>query len=233
MILGEVHDNPDHHRFQAEAVRELAPQAIVFEMFDDAAAARLKGIDRTDAVALEAALDWNARGWPDLAQYAPIFSASGAATIFGGALPRDDVRRAIDDGAAAVFGAEAARFGLDLPLDPKEQSDREAGQLTAHCDALPEAMLPGMVEAQRLRDAGLARAVVRAIEATGGSVVVITGNGHARRDWGIPTVLTTAAPEISVTAFAQLEATPEGSPPFDQWRITPPAPREDPCAAFR
>ncbi len=63
------------------------------------------------------------------------------------------------EGAAAVFGAAAARFGLDAPLPEDEQAAREAEQAEAHCGALPAEMLPGMVEAQRLRDAALARAV--------------------------------------------------------------------------
>ena len=41
-----------------------------------------------------------------------------------------------------------------------EQAAREAEQMAAHCDALPEDILPGFVEAQRLRDAALAEDVL-------------------------------------------------------------------------
>ena len=105
--------------------------------------------------------------------------------------------------------------------------------MEAHCDALPEDILPGMVEAQRLRDAALARAVLAAMAETGGPVAVITGNGHARRDWGLPRMLARAAPDLTLVSIGQFEAPPEDDPPFDLWLVTTPAPRDDPCAAFR
>ena len=40
-ILGEIHDNPDHHRVQAEAVAEIAPAALVFEQLTADQAARV------------------------------------------------------------------------------------------------------------------------------------------------------------------------------------------------
>jgi uncharacterized iron-regulated protein len=94
-------------------------------------------------------------------------------------------------------------------------------------------MLPAMVAVQRLRDAALARAVVRALAATGGPVAVITGNGHARRDWGLPRVLARVAPEARVHVLLQGEedVVPEGG--HDEVVFAPAAPREDPCAAFR
>lgn len=233
MILGEVHDNPAHHVFQAEAIDALSPAAVVFEMFGPDGVAALRGVDLDDAEAVSAALDWDKSGWPDFSIYAPVFAAVGVAAIYGGAVPRDDVRRAIGEGAAVVLGEDAAMLGLDRRLDDDELSLRKDGQMEAHCDALPVEMLGGMVEAQRLRDAGLARAILDALQETGGPVAVITGNGHARTDWGIPVYLRVARPELEVVSIGQLEAQPEDIPPFDHWRITAPAAREDPCAAFR
>jgi uncharacterized iron-regulated protein len=164
--------------------------------------------------------------------YAPLFTAAPAARIVGGALPRAEVRRAVTEGAAAVFGPDAGRFGLDRPLPAAEQAAREADQATAHCDALSEEMLPGMVAAQRLRDAALARAALEAWRRTGGPVAVITGAGHADRERGIPAALAEAAPGLSVLSIGQFEAPPADPPPFDLWLVTEPAEREDPCAAF-
>jgi uncharacterized iron-regulated protein len=233
VILGEIHDNPAHHLFQAEAIRSLDPSAVVFEMFGPDGAEALAGVDLTDAAAVDQALGWEDSGWPEFGMYAPIFEALGDAAIFGGARPRDDVRRAMSEGAAQVFGDGAESLGLDRPLPEDEQAAREAEQMAAHCDALPAEMLPGMVQAQRLRDAALADTILRALDATGGTVAVITGNGHARRDWGIPTYLSAARAELAITTVGQFEAEPQGDVPFDHWRVTAPAEREDPCAAFR
>lgn len=233
VLLGEVHDNPAHHHLQAQAVAAQRPAALVFEMLTPEQAARATPDLRDDEQALGAALGWAGSGWPDFAMYAPIFAAAPGARIYGGALDRAAVRRAFAEGAAAVFGAEAARYGLDQPLAAQDQVAREVLQQEAHCNALPPEMLPGMVAAQRLRDAVLARAVVQALAETGGPVAVITGTGHVRRDHGIPAALAMAAPEVAVLAVGQLEADPGVDAPFDLWVVTDPVDRPDPCTAFR
>ncbi len=232
VILGEVHDNPIHHANQTAAVGAIGAKALVFEMLTDAQALQVRPQFLVSEEALEGALGWSESGWPDFAMYYPIFVAAKDLSYFGGALPRDEVRRAVGEGAAAVFGDGSTMFGLDLPLPEEEQLVREAGQLEAHCDALPEAMLGGMVEAQRLRDAALARAVIAAFQETGGPVAVIAGAGHARTDWGVPAALALAAPELTVLSIGQMEAPPEGEPPYDLWLVTEPAERDDPCAGF-
>lgn len=231
-MLGEVHDNLTHHAHQAYAVQALRPRALVFEMLTPEQAAKVTPANRNDAVALGAAMGWADSGWPDFAMYHPIFTAAPEARIFGADLPQQDVRRAMTEGAAAVFGAEAARYGLAAVLPAADQAAREAEQDDAHCNALPADLLAGMVQAQRLRDAALARAVVQAMEATGGPVAVITGTGHARRDRGVPAALGLAAPDLSVLAIGQLESDPGPDAPYDLWLVTDPVDRGDPCAAF-
>ncbi|MGY6412285.1 MAG: ChaN family lipoprotein [Alkalilacustris sp.] len=236
VVLGEVHDNPEHHAWQAEAVADLQPTALVFEMLLPEQAEAVTPELRADADALGAALGWEARGWPDFAMYHPIFTAAPDAVVFGADLPRDIVRAAISEGAAAMFSQafdeNPAAFGLDRPLPPDMQATRETLQDAAHCHALPAALLPGMVEAQRLRDAAIARVAIHAHMVTGGPVAVITGTGHARTDWGVPAAVALAAPELVVHSVGQLEAAPEDDPPFDTVRVTAPAERDDPCAAF-
>lgn len=233
VLLGEIHDNPAHHTRQAEAIAALSPKAVVFEMLSPEQAALLAGGIPQDATEAAALLDWATSGWPDYAMYHPVFLASRDAAIYGAALPRDQVRAAVFGNAADLFGAEAAQFGLDQPLPTQEQSEREAMQMSAHCDALPADMLPGMVAAQRLRDAHFARVTLQALAETGGPVAVITGNGHARKDWGMPVYLAAAAPEARVITLGQFEDTPDPDAPFDVTLSAPPAERPDPCLAFR
>ncbi len=239
VILGEVHDNPIHHVNQARIVAELQPMALVFEMVTADAARKVTPDIRENAVQLDAALGWAASGWPDFAMYYPIFVAAPEAAIFGGALPRDEVREAIGDGAAAVFGGSAPLFGLDQPLPEEQLAARIQLQQDAHCGALPTEMLPGMVEAQRLRDAALARASVAALAhaqaSGGGPVVVITGNGHAREDWGMPAALRTyfaaTGQDVDIRTLAQFESADETGA-FTSTIATEPADRDDPCKAF-
>lgn len=231
VIMGEVHDNPAHHAVQAEVLAALAPRAVVYEMLTEAQAERVTPALARDPAALSEVLNWADSGWPDFAMYAPLFAAVPEARVLGAAMPREAARAVMTEGMEAVFGAQAQLYGLTAPLPPTEQSEREAAQMQAHCNALPETMLPTMVDIQRLRDAALARAAIRALEETGGPVAVITGNGHARRDWGVPVYLARVQPGLTVFALGQSEAgSTEG--PFDLMLDAPPVDRPDPCAAF-
>jgi uncharacterized iron-regulated protein len=231
VILGELHDNPTHHAHQARAVATLAPKALVFEMLRPEAAQKMPDT-LPDAATLGQIFGWEAAGWPDFSMYYPIFTAAPTARVYGAEVPRTEARRAMSEGPIAVFGPEAAAYGLTGPLPPDDQSAREAEQAKAHCDALPPDLLPAMVDVQRLRDAALARAVVQAMADTGGPVAVITGNGHARRDQGLAQPLARVAPDLSLLAIAQFEETAPAAPPFDLWLLTPTIPRDDPCAVF-
>ncbi len=231
LILGEFHDNPHHHTRQAEIVADVEPKALVFEMLTTAQAARHN--PGADAATLENAFGWADSGWPDFSMYYPIFAAAPDARVFGAGVPRDVARQAMTDGVAFAFGIGAGAYGLTTPLDPAKQGAREAFQMAAHCDALPLEMLPAMVDIQRLRDAELAKMAIRAFQLTGGPVVVITGNGHARTDWGMGPYLERVEPDISVLAVGQSE---DGAPPqgtFDLVLDSPSVPRDDPCAVFK
>ena len=226
-VLGEVHDNPLHHAEQARLVAEIAPTALVLEMLTPVQAAAAMAVDRTDADALSAATGWADSGWPDFALYAPIFAAAPAARIVGAAVPRDDLVAVMQGGAAEVPDA------LPLPdLTTAELATLAEEQAAAHCGKLPAEMLPGMVSAQRLRDAAFGGAAVAAFDATGGPVVLITGTGHARTDVGAPAAIRAARPDVTVWSLGQLEGEADPEAPFDAVNVTPVQDRPDPCAAF-
>ena len=233
VFAGEVHDNPDHHDRQAALVREVAPRALVFEMIapEDAPTVNRMRREGAGAEAIAAALDWASSGWPDFALYYQVIAAAGDAPVFGAQTARPALRKAVREGAAAAFGTAAERYGLDRPLPEADQAAREARQQEAHCNALPAEMMPGMVEAQRLRDALLAQQVEAALETPGdGPVVVITGNGHADRRWGAPALL---PPDLDLFVYGQFEeALPDRADAFDAFAITPAAERDDPCAGL-
>lgn len=238
VVIGEVHDNPHHHRNQARAVAALKPGAIVFEMLTPELAANVTAENRNDPDALSQALEWEARGWPDFLMYFPIFSAAPDAAIIGGGTPKDVVRRATIEGAATAFGDGSAIFGLDQGYADDVQTELENEQKAAHCDALPLEVLPGMVEAQRLRDAAIAQASLAAVfeshaRASTGPVIVIAGNGHARSDFGVPSLLEKLPEQFSVLSIGQFESDPMDPPTFDFWIVTEGVERADPCEAFK
>lgn len=230
VFLGEVHDNPAHHEHQVAALLAIKPKAVVFEMLTAEIAKKVTPELLGNKDKLDAALDWANSGWPSFDMYFPVFVASAEAAIYGAQVPRDAaIAAAMGGDVAASFGARAQEFGLLEDLPAEQQAEREAMQLASHCNALPEEMLPGMVLAQRMRDAALARAATEALEATGGPVAVITGNGHARTDWGAAALM---GEGVSVLSVGQFENAAEGPQPFDLWLVTEAAERDDPCAAF-
>ncbi len=229
VVIGEIHDNPAHHATQARLVAEIAPKAIVFEMLTEEQARRIPPGRLPPEAELKRILGWDTSGWPDFSVYYPIFAAAPGARIYGAGLPREAAREVARKGVPPQI---ARRFGLDRSLPPVEQAAREAFQREAHCNALPEEMLPTMVALQRLRDAMLAEAALEAYRETGGPVVVITGNGHARRDRGMPALLKRVAPELEIHVIGQTENGVPLAGAFDEILSAPPPEREDPCAAF-
>ncbi len=242
VVLGEVHDNRVHHARQARLVRQLRPQGIAFEMVPGASEEGIQ-VFLTEGGARGAigpAIGWNRMGWPDWKTYAPVFEAAPGAYIAGGGALRSEIRLAIEDGAASAYGAGASNLGLDRPLEPAVQIELEDEMIAAHCNKLPRPAAAGMVEGQRLRDARFATATLRALSRGGGGrAVLITGNGHARNDRGVPAYLRLTKPEVKVLSVGMIELTPgadaaaaaEGLP-FDYIWLSDPAKRTDPCISF-
>lgn len=241
VVLGEVHDNPVHHARQARLVRALAPGGLAFEMVPEGseegiAVFRAQGGRPAE---IGPAIGWEHMGWPDWEHYAPIFEAAPAAYVAGGGVARAKVREAARLGAAAAWGAGAAAAGLDRPIDAALRRELEDEMIAAHCDRLPREVAAAMVEAQRFKDARLAAAVLRARRLGGERVVLITGNGHARSDRGVPAYLARLAPELKVMSVGMIEG-PVGADPLAEARSLPydfvwfsaPHRRGDPCAAL-
>ncbi|WP_424927409.1 ChaN family lipoprotein [Amaricoccus tamworthensis] len=236
VVLGEVHDNPGHHENQARIVEELQPGALVFEMIDQEDEDLVNDLRKAGAgrAKLAEALDWENSGWPDFDYYAAILEAAPFARVFGAGQSPEDIRTAATEGAAKAFGVHSATYGLEQPFSEADQKLRELEMMESHCNALPEVMLPGMVEVQRFRDAGLADAALWARNHVGedGRVVVITGSGHADARFGAPALMRLAEPEVSVLTLGQGEGPQPEDREFDAWMTAPAPDRDDPCDAF-
>lgn len=239
VVLGEVHDNPVHHARQARVVRALAPRGIAFEMVPERSEEGVQVFLAQGGARDEIgpAIGWERIGWPDWQMYAPVFAAAPGAYVAGAAPASAEIRQAVAKGAAAAWGQGAARVGLDRPLDAALRRALEDEMIAAHCDRLPREAAGAMVEAQRFKDARFAEAVLRALERGGRPAVLITGNGHARSDRGVPAYLARLAPELEVASVGMIELRPGSTPeaaaqglPFDYVWFSAPHAREDPCA---
>lgn len=250
VLLGEKHDNADHHRLQAWLVRALTESgrrpALAFEMLGteqqaavDAALAREPG--NPDAIAQ--AVDWAHSTWPAWEFYRPIFAAGleRGLRIVAANMPRAQTKALVMNGLSALPPELVTQLGLDTPVPEEIARVMRAEMFQAHCAAMPEERMQPMVLAQRARDAQMAERLHASD--TGEGAILITGSGHARTDRGIPTHLARLAPGQRVRSVAFVEVLPEkhqppdyaasfgpGPLPFDYLWFTPVAQREDPCA---
>jgi uncharacterized iron-regulated protein len=239
VLLGEKHDNADHHRLQAWVVRELVAAgrrpAVAFEMFradQGEAIARHLAAAPGDAHGLGEALDWRRSGWPPWSMYEPIAGAALEARLplVAANLSQAATASIRRGGVSALEAATVTRLGLDRPL-PDELRARMATEIhDAHCGQLPERALDGFIAVQRARDAHMAAALR---DAGGDGAVLITGTGHVRRDMGVPRSLPAA--EVVSLAFLEVTAGTTAVPalPFDYVWFTPRVDDRDPCERFR
>ena len=253
VLIGEKHDNPDHHRLQAWLVERMIQGgrrvAVAFEMFavdqGPAIAAYLRDNPR-DAKGLGAAVEWPKSGWPDWDQYRPIAQAAldAGLPVAAADLARGTVRAIGRQGEGALAPDARARLGELRPADAIKTAMAEEMR-KSHCNMLSDAVAEKMVVVQRARDAHMA---VSIIEAAAGpdldGAVLISGAGHARTDHGVPEFLRRMAPGREVLSIGLVESYPDrrtpddyaqdhGAPslPFDFVWFTPRFDATDPCQA--
>ncbi len=249
-LLGEVHDNPEHHALRARLVGALATRgvhpAVVFEQFDldHEAALRATQTPGTDAETLADAGQLDRRGWR-WPLHKPIVEAALRAGL---PIHAGNLSRAAIDVAERSSQKPDARWYTRLRA--ARWSETQARELhdeiaDSHCGQLPASVVPRLVLAQRIRDAAMAQALVD--DATADGAILIAGNGHVRADLGAPIYLhapglpDASAPSLSI---GFVEVTPEEAQQpdfprgladpgeFDYLWITAKATREDPCADF-
>jgi uncharacterized iron-regulated protein len=253
VLLGERHDNPDHHMLQAEVLRSLIAvgrrPAVGFEMLglDDASIiARHLAAAPKNAAALGRAVNWNQRGWPDWAMYQPIAEAALQAKlrIVATNLPLSTARKMTRDGLAALEPRVIRELGLDEPPPEPVFASMAADIRDAHCGHAPEQSLKAMVDVQRARDAQMAQSLIAAGDPDG--AILVAGAGHVRNDYGIPVYLGAKAARKRTVSIAFVEVDtqktepqsyalpyPDGRLPFDYVWFTPRVDDEDPCEKFK
>lgn len=232
LLLGETHDNPEHHRLQLRILQTRldagARPALLMEQFDNDQQA---AIDQARKAGKDLAPLM--RGW-DWALYRPLVALADSTRIplRAANLPRGATRPVVREGYATLAAGEAQRLALEAVWDAARQNYMTDAIEASHC---------GQVSPQ-LRDATLADSALGQLDQ---GVVFILGRGHARRDVGVPRYLEARRPGTRVlsigfvevdagrTAPAQYENERVGGiAPYDILWFTPRAERPDPCLAF-
>jgi uncharacterized iron-regulated protein len=243
VLLGEVHDNAAQHRLRLDVLRRAFAAgwrpALVMEQFDverqaDIDRARREQprdaqhlIDRATTRAARPGEGWN---WAFYKPYVAL-ALEYDVPLLAANLATADTRRIVRGGLDASFdGQRLAALGLDRPIAVDWQQAQEREIDRGHCGALPATLWPRMAQAQFARDAVMAD-VLRRHAAHG--AVLLAGNGHVRRDLGVPRWLEAEAPRVFALGLLERGDTHTTPAAFDATLRTEAAERPDPCAGFK
>ncbi|MEO4046130.1 ChaN family lipoprotein [Pseudomonas sp. CAU 1711] len=182
LLVGEQHDNPDHHALQLWLSRMLSarrPQgSVLMEMLAPSQQARVEQVqvatragrppaDAFAALAWQPGWDWSLYGalvQHELRQPYPLLSAN---------LDRAEIMRIYQarptlQGRAATAQAVQDKLRADI---------RES-----HCGLLPDTQLPAMLAVQQQRDRRMAERLAAAPQ----PAMLLAGAFHVRKDLGVP-----------------------------------------------
>jgi uncharacterized iron-regulated protein len=250
VLLGETHDNPDHHALQLQILRAVAdagnPAALAMEQYDLEQQRDIDAIlraQKTDADKLDALRKAMGPGW-SWQEYRALlaFALERRIPIVAANISRDALRQASRTGTPAPGEKKTGGVVLTENWSAAQQAQLEREIETGHCGMLPAPAVVAMSRAQRIRDAVMAD---RLLGAGTGRVIGILGRGHVRKDLGVPHYLQVRAPARRVLSVGLLETASNASKTvpeaaggaldelYDYVAYTPARKREtDPCAAF-
>ncbi|MBV2122898.1 MAG: ChaN family lipoprotein [Candidatus Thiodiazotropha sp. (ex Ctena orbiculata)] len=216
LLLGEKHDDPIHHDLQYQIVQALIEAgkkpAVVFEMFnreDSGVIATAARNSPANPDPIAKAVNWEDSGWPDWQWYRPIVAAALKAKlpIVAGNIARPRLQlMAFGQGSDLLTPRMLQTYGLLQSL-PDAQSEHLQGILaSAHGSGEKMApwMLQGFLKAQRLRDASMADSMIT--RNSGQGAILITGQIHARNDFGVPYYLRYREPGARIASLAFIES---------------------------
>jgi uncharacterized iron-regulated protein len=243
VLLGEKHDNKRHHAIQAELVQAVTantstPAALVFEMLEPAHQTTLDQAASLNLADLGQKVEWEKRGWPDWASYQGIFEQGlkAGSQLFAGNPNRATVMDVGRGGSLSEGDLKNLRWEQDYS---DEQRNSLLDELVdSHCGMMGRESMGPLVTLQRLKDAFMGRAMRQARPSH--PVALIAGNGHIRKDRGVPFFLDKGDKSLTVAIIEvvrdEMEATsyPAFDPKlYDYVWFTPRVDEIDPCDKFR
>lgn len=230
VLVGEQHDNPDHHALQLWLLQVLADRrrqgSLLLEMINpdqqasvDTARANIgRGVYPPDlGVALQWQKDWDWELYGPVVRYAlvqpyPLLSAN---------LDTAEV--------VSIYKQPPAMDGkLSSSLSVREKLLEQVR--ASHCGLLPEDQLPAMVAIQQLRDRRMAERLMAAPT----PALLFAGSWHVRKDVGVPLHMADLGAKETpvVLLLAEIGAVVEPGSADYVW-YTAAAPDQDYCAQMR
>lgn len=227
VLVGEKHDNPDHHSLELWLLRALQSQrpqgSLLLEMLHSEQQPRVDAIKAQPKLPddLPKALDWQ-EGW-SWQSYGPIvqYALTHQLALLAADLSKAEVRQVYRD-QPVLIGAQSNAPAVKAAL----LEDVRAG----HCGLLPESQLPAMLAIQQQRDRRMAARLL----ATTQPALLIAGSYHARKDLGVPLHLADLEAKGATKVLLLVEAGETVEPgAADYVWYTAALPKQDYCAGLR
>jgi uncharacterized iron-regulated protein len=225
ILLGEQHDNPEHHRWQLEtltALVRLRPDLVLgFEAFPRRVQPSLDrwSRDELSSTAFLRDVEWSRIWGFDAELYLPLFEFARANHLPMVAL---NVDRETNRRAAAGESDKNALEGVGQPA-PASLAYRERllgwfnrHPMSAASAGFDAARFERFVRAQLFWDRAMAEAIARAVNNASSLLVGIIGAGHIEYGDGVPRQLAAMDVRGVVTAlpWAARSCAPETEPPI-------------------
>lgn len=221
LLLGEVHDNRDHQALHRLILRSLVGEERraslameIFDLGDQPAIDALLARDDVEADAVAEAVGMSDRGWPWPFSRATVqWALDTQVPLIAANLSMADAMLVARQGAETLLSeVQLAELKLSESWNPDREQVLTEQIVDAHCGFLPPQHAGGMVMAQRVRDAIMARELMAA---SGQPAILIAGNGHVRQDLGVPVYLMTRSPQASVLSIGMVEVDADKSQAAD------------------
>lgn len=227
LIMGEQHDNADHHAAQLWLLQALGEQraqgSLLLEMLTPDQQAKVDALRQSKSVPadLPAALAWQ-DGW-DWNLYGPIvrFALTQPYSLLAANLD-DSETRAFYHNPPALNGPRSNSLSVKKTL---------LGQISeSHCGLLPESKMPAMLAIQQQRDRRMAERMLAAPIPT----ILLAGAWHARKDVGVPLhVQDLGAGEAPTVLMLAEQGDAVTAAMADYVWYTPATPKPDYCEQMR
>jgi len=237
-VLGEIHDNPRHHKLRAELLLAWRPtQLTVVAEHMNAGQLADPRLPLPDALA-QAGFDADGWQWP---MHQALFDAvrQSRLSLYGGNLPASQTREVFKSQGQSVSSPLQALL-RQAPLNEARLKQLRQEIDEGHCSALPADMFDAMIAVQRARDASMASVLLQHLPS-----VLLAGNGHAWKHLGVPQIIQANRPELRSVSVLFLEHSPfqnldEQATWLEGWQgkadfiwVTPARTRDDPCQQFQ
>ena len=232
VLLGELHDNKLHHEVRGRLIARFADRrTVVSEHLPAPNQVTFQSEIKTDLVA--AGFDAEGWDWPIHQSLYEQIKNKGLSVV-GGNLPKEEARRMFLQGVSSLPERMAQTY-TQSRLDETAERKLDHDLVEGHCGKLPEKYLLRMRFAQRMTDLSLTHNLLDRQPS-----LLIAGNGHVRRDYGVPQMLASVAPQLNVLTVGFLEQggstqdlLQSVSGQYDFIWITERAERKDPCENFK